>query len=207
MEKVEFKVNYEKCTQALNFFAHKAGGRINKMKALKLVFFADRYHVRKYGRLLTNDSYMAMEHGPVPSKTKDIAESNDYLEDSIKNYSEYFVDPINNLALRSKSEVDEDVFSESDLEALNFAWNTFGHFDQYELRDITHNYPEWYKFKDRLACGACYSMNILDFLHDPKGNSNKCYELSENEKNEIREHLIELAHIESLWSKNAGCSA
>jgi uncharacterized phage-associated protein len=207
MEKVEFKVNFEKCTQALNFFAHKAGGHINKMKALKLVFFADRYHVRKYGRLLTNDSYMAMEHGPVPSKTKDIAESNNYLEDSIKNYSENFIDPINNLVLRSKSEVDEDVFSESDLEALNFAWNTFGHFDPYELRDITHNYPEWYKFKDKLTCGACYSMNILDFLHDPKGNSNKCYELSEDEKKEIREHLIELAHIESLWSNNAGCSA
>jgi uncharacterized phage-associated protein len=63
MEKVKFKADYEKCTQALNFFAQKAGGQINKMKALKLIFFADRYHVRKYGRLLTNDNYMAMEHG------------------------------------------------------------------------------------------------------------------------------------------------
>jgi uncharacterized phage-associated protein len=207
MGKLEFKVNYEKCTQALNFFAYKAGGQINKMKALKLVFFADRYHVRKYGRLLTNDSYVAMEHGPVPSKTKDIAESNDYLEEAIKEYSQEFVDPINNLVICSINTVDENVFSESDLEALNFAWDTFGHLDQFQLRDITHYYPEWYKFKDKLPYGACYSMDILDFLNDPKGDNNKCYELSEDEKKEIREHLIELAHIESLWSRNAGCSA
>ena len=207
MEKIKFKVDYEKCTQALNYFANKAGGRINKMKALKLVFFADRYHIRKYGRLLTNDSYMAMEHGPVPSKTKDIAESNDYLEEVIKEYSQEFVDPINNLAICSINTVDESVFSESDLEALTFAWKTFGHLDQFELRDMTHYYPEWYKFKDKLAYGNCCAMDILDFLNDPKGKNNKCYELSEDEKKEVREHLIELARIESLWSRNAGCSA
>lgn len=207
MEKVKFKVDYEKCTQALNFLAQKAGGQINKMKALKLIFFADRYHVRKYGRLLTNDNYMAMEHGPVPSKTKDIAESNDYLEEAVKEYSQEFIDPINNLTICSVNTVDESVFSESDLEALNFAWDTFGRFDQYELRAITHYYPEWYKFKDKVARGNCCTMDILDFLNDPRDNYNKCYELTEDEKKEVREHLIELAHIQSLWNKNAGCSA
>ncbi|MDD4874478.1 MAG: Panacea domain-containing protein [Dehalococcoidales bacterium] len=207
MEKLKFKVNYEKCTQTLNFFANKAGGRINKMKALKLVFFADRYHIRKFGRLLTNDNYVAMEHGPVPSKTKDIAESNDYLDDIIKKYSQGFVDSANNRALCSKNEVDESVFSESDLEALNFAWDTFGNFDQFELRDITHNYPEWYKFKDKLSNGSCYTMDLLDFLKDPKDDYDKCFELTEDGKKEVKEHLLELAHIESLWSRNAGCSA
>ena len=31
-----FSFSHRKATQALNFFARKAGGRINKMKALKL---------------------------------------------------------------------------------------------------------------------------------------------------------------------------
>ncbi len=38
------KFDYKKATQALNFFAIKCGGKIDKMKALKLIFFADRYH-------------------------------------------------------------------------------------------------------------------------------------------------------------------
>jgi hypothetical protein len=51
------------------------------MKALKLIFLADRYHLCRYGRLITNDSYVAMKHGPVPSATRDIVESNDYLDE------------------------------------------------------------------------------------------------------------------------------
>src|ERR1700683_762715 len=51
----EIPVAVRKATQALNYFAClSASGapfaEINKMKALKLLFFADRYHLRKYGR-------------------------------------------------------------------------------------------------------------------------------------------------------------
>ncbi len=64
-----FSFSHRKATQALNFFAAKAGGKINKMKALKLVFFADRYHLRKYGRPVVGDEYLAMNYGPVASGT------------------------------------------------------------------------------------------------------------------------------------------
>ena len=80
MRNLRFNFDYRKSTQVLNFFANKQGGQINKMKALKLIFLADRYHIRKYGRLITNDVYVAMKHGPVPSTTKDISEYNDYLD-------------------------------------------------------------------------------------------------------------------------------
>jgi hypothetical protein len=44
------------------------------MKALKLAFFADRFHLRQFGRPITNDECHAMEYGPVPSGCKDLAE-------------------------------------------------------------------------------------------------------------------------------------
>lgn len=65
--------DYKKATQALNFFALKEGGTINKMKALKLIYFAERYHLRKYGRPVTNDDYWAMGLGTVPSGSRDIS--------------------------------------------------------------------------------------------------------------------------------------
>ena len=71
--------DYKKTTQALNFFARKNDCKQNKLKALKLIFFADRYHIRKFGRPITNDKYEAMEYGPVPSNAKDLAEMNDFL--------------------------------------------------------------------------------------------------------------------------------
>lgn len=38
----------------------------------KILYFADREHLARYGRLMCGDSYVAMRHGPVPSGTYDI---------------------------------------------------------------------------------------------------------------------------------------
>lgn len=56
--------NYRKITQALNYLATKnPDKKINKLKAIKLVWIADRYHLRKYGRPITWDTYEAMPLG------------------------------------------------------------------------------------------------------------------------------------------------
>jgi uncharacterized phage-associated protein len=199
VERLHFNFNYKKSTQALNYFALKEGGQINKMKVLKLIYFADRYHLRKYGRLITNDNYVAMKHGPVPSITKDIAESNDFLDEIPKDYSLKFIEPIDNRVLKTVGKIDKNVFSESDLEALQFAWDVFGHFNQFELRDLTHLYPEWLRHKDTITIESWSAMLLLDFLKDPIKDANKCFELSAEDKDIRREQIIELAHIESLW--------
>lgn len=196
---MHFNFNYKKGTQALNYFAIQSGGKINKMKALKLVYFADRYHLRKYGRLVTNDSYLAMEHGPVPSTTKDIAESNDYLDKVQREYSLGFIEPVNNLMFSSINDLDKMVLSKSDLEALKFAWDNFGKYDQFELRDLTHLYPEWLKHKDELKTVSCIQMDLMGFFDDPTASVNKCYDLNKDEKLAKIEHLTELSHIEALW--------
>ena len=54
--------DYKKAVQAINFFARKNGGKITKLEVLKLIFFADRYHLRKYGRPITNDQYLGACH-------------------------------------------------------------------------------------------------------------------------------------------------
>ena len=199
MERPHFTFDYLKGTQALNFFALKEGGQINKMKALKLVYFADRYHLRKYGRLVTDDSYVAMEHGPVPSASRDIIESSDYLDDSARAYSERFLEA-EGRELRSINDLDVSVLSESDMEALEFAWETFGELNQFELRTVTHQYPEWSRWKKLLESASVVQMDLRDFLKDPDtADANKCFELNGADKAVRREHLADLAYIESLW--------
>lgn len=193
--------DHKKATQALNYFASKAGGKINKMKAVKLIFLADRYHLRKYGRLITNDNYLAMKLGPVPSRVLDIADSDIYLDDKYKSYASKYIKALEGgRQVSSVERVDTSFFSETDIEALEFSWNNFSHLRKWDLSDFTHNYPEWKKHEKALRTGSkCERMDLKDFLKDPRKDINKCFELNEEEKADRIEQIGEQDHIESLW--------
>ncbi len=199
MQRINFNFDYKKATQGLNYFALKEGGLINKLKVLKLIYFADRFHLRKYGRLITNDIYFAMDYGPVPSNVKDIAEATSFLGDSERDYSSQYIIPIDNVTLQSVKQVDNSLFSDSDIEALDYIWERFGHLDQFKLAEITHEYPEWKRHKKALELDTRIQMYLEDFFDDPDADVDRCFELSEQEKALRREQLEEMAYLESLW--------
>ena len=82
--------SHKKATQAINFFACRNGGAIEKLRLLKLIFFADRYHLRKFGRPITNDPYWAMQFGPVASSVKELAEM-DTVSGAERHYAMTFI--------------------------------------------------------------------------------------------------------------------
>lgn len=193
---------YRKVTQALDGFAIAAGGRINKMKALKLLYFADRYHLRRYGRTLSNDEYFAMSYGPVPSGAKDLAEGSEFRSDAEKEYALQYIDPLDKHTFSSAAESDKDVFSDSEKEALNFAWRAFGKYDEFELADLTHQYPEWKKHEAALKnkSNSRVKMSFNDFLEDPKPGCDPCFKLSEHDRTIRREQIQDLCEIHNLWN-------
>jgi len=210
---LRFQVSYEKATQALNFMATKDGGRISKLKAIKLIFLADRYHLRKYGRPVVGDQYFAMEHGPVPSVTKDLADKSRYLSDREKEYAERFIetDDDKRLTLSSVEDVDQDVFSDSDIEALNFVWKGYGSLEQWALKNITHAYPEWQVHQAELGAEGCQrtEMEYADFFRDPDPQDPRLSTvgyrdffsevIDEEQKESAREIAEEETRICSLW--------
>lgn len=195
---VHLTFKYETATQALNYLAGKSGGTLNKLKALKLIFFADRYHVRKYGRPVTGDEYLAMQYGPVASGVKDIAEMSSFLDPKVSSYAKHFVSPINKLAFRSIAAVDTGQLSESDIEALDFAWNNFSGFDKFELAELTHAYPEWKRHESALKHVANVRMDYLDFLDDPPADCNPCFPLTADDKEVVADMLREKSEIARL---------
>ena len=56
----------EKIRQAIAYIASKLPEQRNMYKVLKVMYFADKEHLRRYGRLIFGDSYLALQHGPVP---------------------------------------------------------------------------------------------------------------------------------------------
>lgn len=198
---IHLHFDYQKATQALVFFIEKEGGRLNKMKALKLIYFADRYHLRKYGRPITNDEYFAMAYGPVASGVKDIAELSDFLGEQEKAYATQCVTLAAAPYIEARSPFDPNVFSKTDIEALEFAWKTFGQYTEFELVELTHKYPEWKKHEQSLKIHSRITMRLEDFLDDPvEPGIDPCFPLSPEEKQDTLAELQELAHIEALWN-------
>ena len=197
-----FSFSHRKATQALNFFARKSGGSINKMKALKLVYFADRYHLRKYGRPVVGDEYLAMNYGPVASGTKDLAEMSDFLGAEEERYAKRFIRPAESaITYASVHDVDEKVLSESDREALTFAWNRFSRATEFTLSKLTHRYPDWKKHEMALASNTVSRapMNYRDFLEDPPPGVEPCYELDAETREAVASGIDELAAFERAW--------
>lgn len=164
--------NHKKAIHILAYFAQKEGGVINKMKAFKLIWLSDRLHLRKHGRPILNDVYFALPRGPIPSSTKDLADNSDYLADAEKELREQILENEGRYAIKSKANVQKNVFSESDLEAISLVYDSFGNLDEFKLSDLSHEYPEWKKFEKSLQIGRSlrFEMNYQDFFEDTENS-------------------------------------
>lgn len=196
-----------KSTQALNYFAHKAAtgsplAELNKMKALKLLFFADRYHLRKFGRPVSDCAYFAMKNGPVASEAKRIAEESNLLPAAARGYARRYLRRKDNLRYGSVREVDHAVLSKSDVEALDFAWENFGHYSEFELVEITHQYPEWRRHASKLRGDGPkrVEMNYADFFAEPGKGYNPCHPLTELDKRAAVSLFQERQAFRSRWN-------
>ena len=164
-----------KITQSLGFLLSLDDNhRMNKLKLVKLIWAADRYHLRKYGRTVTDSEYFALPHGPVSSLTLDVIDNDEvalYAEDIsfISEHITQWESDKNQIVLYNETE--DDYLSETDKEALKFAWDTFGDKDPFELADnITHQYPEWSKFREHFDVNnerSRQSINLNDFFENP----------------------------------------
>lgn len=193
-----YRFAYKKAVQAINFFAISNGGEINKLKALKLIFFADRFHLRKYGRPITNDQYWAMQFGPVPSGVKDLFELDSVSHNERHYAADFLVKGSTEHSDCSIAPVDTSVFSQSDLEALQFAWYHFG--GRSGIVEKTHSYPEWKRHEAAIKGGSTREpMDYLDFLDDPPPGVNPCHPLSDEEREDRKAQIEELTELVALW--------
>lgn len=154
----------DRAIQALAYLATRAAGHtITKLVALKLVYLADRYHLRKYGRPILDDEYRAMKYGPVAMKTKNLVER---LAGPGRDPADAIAVetlPGDRLGIRPLRAPDTRKLSETDIEALDCAIEQL--FLHADIVDFTHQFPEWKKHKDALERGApSVRMDYRDFF-------------------------------------------
>ncbi|MBU1183698.1 MAG: SocA family protein [Proteobacteria bacterium] len=166
-------IESEKIIQALCYVLQKVK-RADKIKLVKLLYLADKYHALRYGRTVTGDEYWAMDYGPVGSTAKDLLSldkkmlSREYklVSRLLKKASEH-----NFVVGGSCTEDDLELLSETDREAINFVTERFGRMSSRELIAYTHKYPEWAQHEELFASRTTKRQRIeteelLSFLDD-----------------------------------------
>ena len=148
---IRFKFDVEKLVASLYFFASKT--KIDKLKAAKLLYYADKYHLTRYGKPILGDVYFRLDYGPVPSLSLDIINEaispyklnipQENLE-LLKTYLKIEKDKAHP-TLEVKKQHDLDVLSESEIEALQETVKQYGKCSGPELIRLTHREPAWKK--------------------------------------------------------------
>ncbi|MFN8318439.1 MAG: Panacea domain-containing protein [Saprospiraceae bacterium] len=161
--------DFHKSVQCLVYIAQQLGvDEVNKMKTLKLIWLADRIHLLKYGRPITCASYLAMKNGPVASEIRDILELNSAFSDQRRSYiNEFILTVPKSYNYSVTGSIDLDEFSDSDLDCLDIILAHFGKLDEFQLSDLSHEYPEWAKFEAQLEAGEikAHKMDLMDFFN------------------------------------------
>jgi hypothetical protein len=71
----KLKPNKPRIVEAVLFLIEEAdrhGRKLTQYEIVKSVFIADLWHLKKFGRPISFDNYVAMKLGPVPSETYDM---------------------------------------------------------------------------------------------------------------------------------------
>jgi len=69
IREIQFDYDNQKSVEVLLYISQRLS---NIYYVLKVLYFADKKHLERYGRFITGDRYVAMEKGPVPSGAYDI---------------------------------------------------------------------------------------------------------------------------------------
>lgn len=194
--------DFKKTTQVINYFAKKEGGQIDKLKLIKLIYLCERYHLRHYGRPITNDAYFAMPLGPVGSATKEISEFSTFLPETELEYiKKYLAKGAQEHTVVSLAEVDGDVLSDTELKTLDLISKNFGGNRPSSLVNVTHRYPEWTKFKKELDAKITtrQPMAYADFFENPRRAQNDIFDMPDEKLEAARELFEEDYKIAEFW--------
>lgn len=148
--RLRYNFDVEKLVQAIAYLSSRGVTGLDKLKIVKLLFLADKKHLLEIGRPILGDWYSCMPYGPVPSQAyniiRDVIDADPEMRPAAEErFMEFFsVDTARkHAALVAKKAPDLDVFSDSEIRALDEVIEKYGRYTGGELIDLTHDDPIW----------------------------------------------------------------
>jgi uncharacterized phage-associated protein len=140
-----FDFDWGKAIQAIDYLVSLRPG-LTQYYIGKVMFFADREHLVDYGRPISGDKYVAMEHGPVPSAIRDLLKAEtgypDEIIDQLNARLDRKIDG-NKQYVYSKGTREFSRLSGSDMAYLKAALEQYADMSFSQLKAISHKDPAY----------------------------------------------------------------
>jgi uncharacterized phage-associated protein len=131
MSAIEFEFDMEKTVEVILYIANRISNPTIRDVA-KLIYFVDKTSLEKYGRFVTGDNYVAMQQGPVPSKTYDLLKAG-------RDADSYGFAVENKYHIKTLRDANPDELSESDVACLDQVIDVFGNYPGWLLVQLSHD--------------------------------------------------------------------
>lgn len=185
-------VDFQKIVQSLCYVGNQRKKRcIGKIDALKIIYLADRHHLRSYGSSITGDAYYAMKRGPVASRTKDVIEGKFGSDDHLSKYALQFITPGSD-SFCAKAQKRFDCLAETDIVSLSVGYKKYVELgeNQKNIVEYTHNFPEWRKHLSSLNAGRTrVKMSVADFFDSDKRSESVEYCTAKGEQVKLNREI------------------
>ena len=127
---ITFQFNRQKAIETIIYLTERISDP-DIYGVCKLLYFADKTHLEKYGRFIFGETYCAMKNGATPSNTYNL----------LKEISD---EPIKELRLEghivvSSRKPNLDLLSESDIECLDQVIKVWGNVPNWERKKAAHD--------------------------------------------------------------------
>ncbi|MGN0280878.1 MAG: Panacea domain-containing protein [Prevotella sp.] len=109
-------------------------------KIFKILYFSDREYLNQYGVTITGDTYIAMEAGPVPTKTYDIfkiVRGDSYMQDT-KNLGRFFA-VSNWMFIHPLQKANVDDIAPTERQVIDDVIDRYGDMSYDEIKEKSHD--------------------------------------------------------------------
>lgn len=131
-----------KATAVASFFLEQAGGELEDLKLMKLMYLAEREAIRLRNVGITGDKFYSMKNGPILSNTLNRLNPQDGSF-HLGVWREHVSVPSQWMVRLDKRFDHTRELSRREVNILTAIWNEFGEWTKWQLVDYVHEFGEW----------------------------------------------------------------
>lgn len=130
-----------KATQTAARLLELRGSPMSYLKLIKLLYIIDREALLRWGRPVTGDRYVSMDHGPVLSQTLNLI-TGEPRPNEHTFWARHISQP-EKYEVRLHKPAFTDELSEAELQLIAEVFGKYGGMKRWDLVDLVHQFPEW----------------------------------------------------------------